>query len=87
MHLYALISAKIIFIKLLIYIVACFLHNIISVVIYGKQLAPAIVLLEVEDPAVAAKVGPGQFVIVRKDEKSERIPLTVMDFDLVREEQ
>lgn len=52
-------------------------------VVKRRQLAsaPCIVLLEVEAPAVAAKVEPGQFVIVRMDEKSERIPLTVMDFD------
>lgn len=52
-------------------------------VVKRRQLAsvPCIVLLEVEAPAVAAKVEPGQFVIVRMDEQSERIPLTVMDFD------
>ncbi len=48
------------------------------------MLGPAIVLLEVEAPAVAVKVEPGQFVIVRLDESSERIPLTVMDFDRER---
>ena len=53
-------------------------------VVKRKQLAPAIVLLEVEAPAVAAKVEPGQFVIVRMDEHAERIPLTVMDFDRKR---
>ena len=50
-------------------------------VVKKRQLAPNIVLLEVEAPAVAAKVQAGQFVIVKKDELSERIPLTVMDFD------
>ncbi|MCO5387982.1 MAG: sulfide/dihydroorotate dehydrogenase-like FAD/NAD-binding protein [Desulfosporosinus sp.] len=45
------------------------------------MLATGIALLEVNAPAVAAKVEPGQFVIVRLDELSERIPLTVMDFD------
>lgn len=52
-------------------------------VVKRRQLAhtPSIVLLEVEAPAVAAKVQPGQFVIVRMDEHGERIPLTVMDFD------
>lgn len=52
-------------------------------VVKRRQLAtaPSIVLLEVEAPAVAKKVEPGQFVIVRMDEKSERIPLTVTDFD------
>ena len=32
-------------------------------------------------PFIAKKVKPGQFVIVRIDEKGERIPLTVADFD------
>lgn len=52
-------------------------------VVKRRQLAaePSIILLEVEAPAVAKKVEPGQFVIVRMDEKSERIPLTVTDFD------
>ncbi|MHB1652189.1 MAG: sulfide/dihydroorotate dehydrogenase-like FAD/NAD-binding protein [Desulfitobacteriaceae bacterium] len=53
-------------------------------VVKRRQLAPSIVLLEVEAPGVAAKVEPGQFVIVRMDEQSERIPLTVMDFDRER---
>jgi len=50
-------------------------------VVKKRLLAPTIVLLEVDAPAVAAKVEPGQFVIVRVDELGERIPLTVMDFD------
>ena len=50
-------------------------------VVKKRILAPAIALLEVDAPAVAAKVEPGQFVIVRVDELGERIPLTVMDFD------
>ena len=32
-------------------------------------------------PFIARKVQPGQFVIIRIDEKGERIPLTVADFD------
>lgn len=50
-------------------------------IVKKRLLAPAIALLEVDAPAVAAKVEPGQFVIVRVDELGERIPLTVMDFD------
>jgi len=50
-------------------------------VVKKRLLATGIALLEVNAPAVAAKVEPGQFVIVRVDELSERIPLTVMDFD------
>lgn len=38
-------------------------------------------LVEVEAPLVARKARPGQFVIVRIDEKGERIPLTIADFD------
>lgn len=53
-------------------------------VVKRRQLGQSIVLLEVEAPAVAAKAEPGQFVIVRMDEKSERIPLTVMDFNRER---
>lgn len=53
-------------------------------IVKKRVLGPAIVLLEVQAPAVAAKVEPGQFVIVRLDECSERIPLTVMDFDRER---
>ena len=34
-----------------------------------------------EAPFIARKVKPGQFVIIRIDEKGERIPLTVADFD------
>ncbi|MGI6119002.1 MAG: sulfide/dihydroorotate dehydrogenase-like FAD/NAD-binding protein [Desulfosporosinus sp.] len=50
-------------------------------VVKKRQLSPAVVLLEIAAPAVAAKVEPGQFVIVRVDELGERIPLTVMNFD------
>ncbi|MCD8199131.1 MAG: sulfide/dihydroorotate dehydrogenase-like FAD/NAD-binding protein [Phascolarctobacterium sp.] len=44
-------------------------------------LAPAIYELIVEAPMVAHKCQPGQFVIVRTDEYSERIPLTIADFE------
>lgn len=38
-------------------------------------------LMVVEVPQVAAKARAGQFVIVRIDEKGERIPLTIADYD------
>ncbi len=50
-------------------------------VIKKAELAPAITLLVVEAPAVAAKARPGQFVMVRMNERAERIPLTLADFD------
>ncbi|MGB4416431.1 MAG: sulfide/dihydroorotate dehydrogenase-like FAD/NAD-binding protein [bacterium] len=53
--------------------------------IVGKEvLSPVIKLLEVEAPQVAAKARPGQFIILRKDEVGERIPLTIADFDRQR---
>jgi ferredoxin--NADP+ reductase len=41
-------------------------------------------LMVIEAPEVAQKAKPGQFIIVRKDEYSERIPLTIADFDRER---
>ena len=38
-------------------------------------------MLVVKAPDVAAKAQAGEFVIVRIDEKGERIPLTIADFD------
>ena len=47
-----------------------------------QDLAPNIFLFRIEAPAVARKAQAGQFVIVRVDEKGERIPLTIADWDL-----
>jgi ferredoxin--NADP+ reductase len=47
-----------------------------------KRLVPNIHLLEVRAPRIARKCRPGQFVIVMPDEKGERIPLTIADWDL-----
>ncbi|MDV3427026.1 MAG: sulfide/dihydroorotate dehydrogenase-like FAD/NAD-binding protein [Bacillota bacterium] len=47
-----------------------------------KELAPKIYSLEIEAKRVAKAALPGQFVIVRIDEKGERIPLTVADYDV-----
>ena len=46
-----------------------------------KFLTPAICLMEVEAPRIARSARPGQFLIVRAGEKSERIPLTICDYD------
>ena len=46
-------------------------------IVKKEELAEKIFLMEVEAPRVAASCLPGQFVIVRTDEESERIPLTV----------
>lgn len=44
-------------------------------------LAPQIYLMDVEAPRVARSAEPGQFLIVIADEKGERVPLTVCDYD------
>ena len=46
-----------------------------------RCLAPGIWLMKIGAPRVAASALPGQFVIVRADERGERIPLTIADFD------
>lgn len=46
-----------------------------------KTLAENIIMFEVKAPMVAKSAKPGQFVIVRIDEKGERVPLTICDFD------
>ncbi len=49
-----------------------------------QSLNNTVTLMEIEAPEVAAKVEPGQFIILRTDEMGERIPLTVADFDRTR---
>ncbi|MDD8026636.1 MAG: sulfide/dihydroorotate dehydrogenase-like FAD/NAD-binding protein [Acidobacteriota bacterium] len=44
-----------------------------------EVLAPDIVRLRLEAPRIAARREPGQFVILRRIDGSERIPLTIVD--------
>ena len=46
-----------------------------------RKIAPSIISLEVEAPLIAKKAKPGQFIILMTDEKGERIPLTIADYD------
>ncbi len=50
-------------------------------ILKAEKLAEKIVLMDVEAPRVAKACQPGEFVIVKMDEKGERIPLTICDFD------
>ena len=50
-------------------------------VLSKEMLTPATCRMVVSAPRLAAAARPGQFLIVRKDEKGERIPLTISDFD------
>ncbi len=47
----------------------------------AEMLATNIYLMDVEAPRVAKHCEPGQFVIVKIDEKGERVPLTICDYD------
>ena len=49
-------------------------------IIKKEQLSDAIVKMEVKAERVAKSCLPGQFVIVKIDERGERIPLTICDF-------
>jgi NAD(P)H-flavin reductase len=50
-------------------------------ILLRQDLVPNIHLFKMEAPAVAKKAQPGQFVVIRIDEKGERIPLTFADWD------
>lgn len=50
-------------------------------ILHKEILSETVKLMIVEAPRVARKARAGQFVIVRNDEKGERIPLTIADFD------
>lgn len=52
-------------------------------IVSKQMLTPAICRMKVSAGAIAASAKPGQFLIVRTDEKGERIPLTISDFDPV----
>lgn len=50
-------------------------------IVSKRVLSPNITEMKVNAPRIAASAQPGQFIIVRTDEKGERIPLTICDYD------
>ncbi|MBQ6833214.1 MAG: sulfide/dihydroorotate dehydrogenase-like FAD/NAD-binding protein [Lachnospiraceae bacterium] len=50
-------------------------------ILKAEQLADKIHLMVVKAPRVAKNCLPGEFVIVKMDEKGERIPLTICDYN------
>jgi len=50
-------------------------------IIEKEMLTPAVCKMVVSAPRIARSAKPGQFLIVRADEKGERIPLTISDYD------
>lgn len=50
-------------------------------IVKTKELSTNIYLMDVEAPRIAKSCQPGQFIIAKLDEKGERIPLTICDYD------
>lgn len=50
-------------------------------IVCKEVLNPTVVRMTVSAPRIACKAEPGQFVILRAKDESERIPLTVADFN------
>lgn len=50
-------------------------------IVEKRALNDSVVLMKVLAPLIAKKAQAGQFIIFRTDEKSERIPLTIADYD------
>lgn len=50
-------------------------------ILMKQDLAPSIHLFEIDAPKIARKAQPGQFIILRVDEKGERIPLSIADWN------
>ena len=53
-------------------------------IVTKKQFSEKVFLLEIEAPLIAKSRKPGNFVIVRVDKNSERMPLTIADADTER---
>ena len=54
-------------------------------IVRKETLADNIILMEIKAPRVAKECLPGQFIIAKTDEVGERIPLTICDYDRVKE--
>lgn len=50
-------------------------------ILHKKRISPDSTLYVVDAPRIARSCEPGQFIMLRIDERGERIPLTIADFD------
>ena len=50
-------------------------------IVQKKELAPKIKLFDIHAPGIATRAKPGQFVVLRIDEKGERFPLTITNVE------
>lgn len=53
-------------------------------IVNKRELTDNIYLMDIEAPRVAKSAKPGQFIIIKNNEKGERIPLTIADYDKVK---
>ncbi len=56
------------------------IHSMYAIV-HKKVLNPTVIMMDIHAPFVASKAQAGQFIILRVDERGERIPLTVAGYD------
>lgn len=54
-------------------------------IVRKEKLNDVVELMEIHAPMVSRKCEPGQFIILRADEKGERIPLTIADYNREKE--
>lgn len=52
-------------------------------VLEKKELTSRVYLIKVEAPQIAKIAKPGQFVILTMDEKDNKIPLTICDYNCI----
>lgn len=50
-------------------------------IVRKKELTDNIFLMDIEAKRVAKSAKPGQFIIIKNDQKGERIPLTIADYN------
>ena len=50
-------------------------------ILQKSMMTPTICKMVVSAPRLASAAMPGEFLIIRADEKGERIPLTISDYD------
>ncbi|MDV4152409.1 sulfide/dihydroorotate dehydrogenase-like FAD/NAD-binding protein [Clostridium sp. AL.422] len=50
-------------------------------IVNKRELTQNIYLMDIEAPRVARSAKPGQFIIIKNDDKGERIPLTIADYN------
>lgn len=52
-----------------------------SRIIDKREIAPGIILMDIEAQLVAERAKAGQFIILMTDKRGERIPITIADYD------